>query len=577
MALPPLPFMSGSPAEKQGLNLLEDQKNLLAKISKSIVKSTEETTSLRKDMSDLKKEFKMNMNEFSSLKEFISNMGSKQKIQDKIETTDRIGSSSGGLKGLITRLFTRKADSNNEPSLLQTNLIDEFRIVKQINLRMSEDIKFIKQNYEEKNRAKERTALAEAIANAINSDKGGGFGKWGTVILGGLAALGVTLGSIFVNSIGAVKDVLVKIAEFFPRLLGLTGLGAARSGTPGTPGTPAPDADRKSKPTQKPEPRSSGSWTERLKDFGKGTMEFMKKWGSRLGFGLALGGTAAMAVQPSELGDSSREGYLENLRKRDKEKYDQVMADQRERELRKPEDLTEDALSKGVDMATTKAAFDYIKESSYGKEKGWMGKDYEGDTVAAHEMRMEAVQQYREIMEGSESLNTLNQVELEAKEEYLQHVKTLNEEARKEAEKKEAENKDAEKLNTELKDSSKVLEDFKAQMKALGATLTDNVTADSVMQALKRVGTLKFHDGEINLFDELMDMGPMLNDMLKEGTEQLMDIKEDIMGSASSAPVNIASSTNVSTASAAPINFPVANPENTNRSFGAYLQRTGLA
>lgn len=210
---------------KQVTSKMEEQSESLKSISKILVKNNNE---LKKDIGDLKKEFVLGFTEFSRMRQYFEKMDNA-KPAEKVKERDGNGGSSGILQKLISSL-TRRV-SPNEPKEIELKTLDEIRILKTLTLKTSQDIEFIKSNYEEKTKAKDRNLLATAIASAmdIETDNKKGFLSG---ILGAITGVGAlivgNLGRVFISGLSGISgllkglpDALKLISKVFSPISGL--------------------------------------------------------------------------------------------------------------------------------------------------------------------------------------------------------------------------------------------------------------------------------------------------------------------------------------------------------------------
>lgn len=259
MALPTLLQQTAITNEKEALSLLREQKDIMKKLSDSIISNQREYGSLKKDMVDLKKEFVLGMKGISEISKYFSEMKSDKIKERRMDTKEN--TNTNVFSALISKLVGKKDSiASKDFTELQVKLVEETRILKSIALDNMENIRFIKKSYEDKARAKERKLLAEAIADAIGSDNKGGFLK-GIVgpLLAGFGIALATLGSALVSGIGgAITSALATIGTLLAKNALTPDIDINRR--PGTVAAPVPttgpdvDADRKDGKT-KPKPK----------------------------------------------------------------------------------------------------------------------------------------------------------------------------------------------------------------------------------------------------------------------------------------------------------------------------------
>jgi len=254
-----------SPAEKELLNAvkaqgehLRSQTDVLKKLASSIMDNRREFRSLRKDIGDIKGDIKKEMmsglkGNFSEIKKYFekSNQRDNNRIQNK--ATNKDDSEGGFFKSALGKLFG--------PSKYQQQMMFIAEM-------QGEDIRFIKQNFEEATKNKDRELLAQAIAEKINAAGEGGGSNLGLMALGasllsGLATVLSNLGTMIVeglktlltaalaglaSAVGKLWEVMKEVADWFRRGGSLPGQpGQSGSRSPGMPGpySEFPDATRR--------------------------------------------------------------------------------------------------------------------------------------------------------------------------------------------------------------------------------------------------------------------------------------------------------------------------------------------
>jgi hypothetical protein len=280
MALPTLLQQTAITNEKEALNLLREQKDIMKKLSDSIISNQREYGSLKKDMVDLKKEFVLGMSGISEISKYFAEMKSdkvkERRMESKGNTSTNIFSS------LIAKLVGKKDSVANKDFIeLQTRLLEETKILKSLALDNMENIRFIKKSYEDKEKAKERKLLAEAIAEAIGSDNKGGFlkGIVGPLLAGFGIALATAASAIGSLVSGAITAGLATISS----LLAKNAL------------TPDIDINRRGGPVAAPVPTGPGADVDADKTKGKDKPKTTTKQKISAGAGL-LGRIGAIAL-----------------------------------------------------------------------------------------------------------------------------------------------------------------------------------------------------------------------------------------------------------------------------------------
>jgi len=278
MALPTLLQQTAITNEKEALNLLREQKDIMKKLSDSIISNQREYGSLKKDMVDLKKEFVLGMSGISEISKYFAEMKSDKIKERRMETKENTNTNI--FSSLIAKLVGKKDSVSNKDFIeLQTRLLEETRILKSIALDNMENIRFIKKSYEDKERAKERKLLAEAIAEAISSDNKGGFLKgivgpllagFGIALATAASAIGSLVGGAITAALSTIGALLAKNAL-----------------------TPDIDIDRRRGPVAAPVPGGPGADVDKSK--GKDKPKTTTKQKISAGAGL-LGKIGAVAL-----------------------------------------------------------------------------------------------------------------------------------------------------------------------------------------------------------------------------------------------------------------------------------------
>jgi uncharacterized coiled-coil protein SlyX len=198
---------------------LTAQTKVLQKLSDNIKDQKKEYSKLRDDIKELRKGFYTGDNKgFAEIKKYF------QKTKDtggfvsrsKIGGDDKDKEQKGFFKNAMNKLFG--------PSKYQQKMMDDTAAIAKFTEMSQMDIEFIKKQYEEPERAKERELLAQAIAdkiNSANSSEGGGGFSWlkGILAAGFGAGIGMLMDSLkslfegFISNLGKIMSVLGTIIE----------------------------------------------------------------------------------------------------------------------------------------------------------------------------------------------------------------------------------------------------------------------------------------------------------------------------------------------------------------------------
>ena len=209
---------------------LDAQTRVLHTLSDSIMSfkrdQKKDYNSLRNDIKTMQREFFTgNAKGMSDIKKYFEKTKNNRPETsfNKEKDTDK-----GFFRSAINKLFG--------PSKYQQKMMDEISMVREISEIQATDIGFIKRQYEEGPRARERELLAQAIASKLDLN-GGDSSKGMLGMLGAslISALGGILGGL-----GAV--ITAAIAAGFAILKGLIEALLGSKGLPG--GVPDSDADR---------------------------------------------------------------------------------------------------------------------------------------------------------------------------------------------------------------------------------------------------------------------------------------------------------------------------------------------
>jgi hypothetical protein len=223
---------------------LDAQTRVLHTLSDSIMSfkrdQKKDYNSLRNDIKTMQREFFTgNAKGMSDIKKYFEKTKNNRPETsfNKEKDTDK-----GFFRSAINKLFG--------PSKYQQKMIDEISMLREITEIQATDIGFIKKQYEEGPRARERELLAQAIANKLNLNGGDNNGKGMLGMLGGLvSALGGILGGLGAVITAAIAAGFAILKGLIEALLGAKGLGA---------GLPPDGPDRKDKggrgpiPTEEP-------------------------------------------------------------------------------------------------------------------------------------------------------------------------------------------------------------------------------------------------------------------------------------------------------------------------------------
>lgn len=222
-------------AQTQNLNA---QTRVLHNVSDNIMKQNREFSKLRKDVQELSKSFiQGNSSNFAEIKKYFEKSKTQGKDQPRMNASAQRNKSDeerGFFKGLVGKLFG--------PSKYQQKMMDDTAAILNFNELISADISFIKKQYEDPSRAKERELLAQAIADKINASSGEGGGVGGGLLtaIGGtlLAGIGIALKGVaefivkgFGNLIGPTLSLLAKTLDLIgPTFRLITAISAAIAG-----------------------------------------------------------------------------------------------------------------------------------------------------------------------------------------------------------------------------------------------------------------------------------------------------------------------------------------------------------
>lgn len=224
MALPQNPLSS---SDRQILETIKSQNahldaqtKVLHTLSSSLMSfkrdQKKEYNSLREDIKNMQRDFFTgNAKGMSDIKKYFEKTKNNRPETsfNKDKDTDK-----GFFRTAINKLFG--------PSKYQQKMIDEISLVREITEIQATDIGFIKKQYEEGPRARERELLAQAIASKLDLNGGdsskGMLGMLGAGLISGLGAILGSIGSIITAAIAAGWSLLKGLIE---ALLGSKGFG----------------------------------------------------------------------------------------------------------------------------------------------------------------------------------------------------------------------------------------------------------------------------------------------------------------------------------------------------------------
>lgn len=232
---------------------LQAQTKVLQKLSDNIKDQKKEYSKLRDDIKELRKGFYTGDNKgFEEIKKYFQK--SKEPggftSRSKIGVDDKDKEQKGFFRSAISKLFG--------PSKYQQKMMDDTSEIRRLTETFQEDISFIKREYEEPARARERELLAQAIADKINKNSEGGGGGGGGI----LGALGTAVGflikelaDIFKSVVGnivqgvsnIIRDVIKSVTDVLKELLEWTKIGTrtAQSCCAGKALPGLPEAERR--------------------------------------------------------------------------------------------------------------------------------------------------------------------------------------------------------------------------------------------------------------------------------------------------------------------------------------------
>jgi hypothetical protein len=208
---------------KRVASKMEEQSASLKSITKILVKNNDD---LRKDVTDLRKEFILGTSEFSRMRQYFEKTDNA-KPAEKVKERENRDDSPGILKRLINSL-TRKG-SPNEPREIELKTLEELRLLKTLTDKSARDIEFIRESFTESSKKKDRELLAQAIASKLDMDGGRGGGGFMGGIAAALGILGATLttfGTSIAKLLSDIPSLILRGISTIPSLImaGLAGL-----------------------------------------------------------------------------------------------------------------------------------------------------------------------------------------------------------------------------------------------------------------------------------------------------------------------------------------------------------------
>lgn len=281
---------------------LKDQTKVIHKLSDTIMNSQKDFTELRKDIQEnQRKFFEGDAKGFSEIKKFFEKQkgttgpGSPGFSSNFGKDKDKDTTQQGFVKNTLSKLFG--------PSKYQQKLMEDTAAIRDISELTRIDISFIKKQYEEPARARERELLAKAIAEKMDSGGGGGLlgllggllAGLGAMVGGAIAGLSAIIAAVAPAVIAALTALGIKLADLLGSLLDWSKKGVAsaqscctsrmtdmpdderkrggktgRGGGPGGPALPPPDAKGPALPNdQKRLPGPAGSIPEKTSDINE--------------------------------------------------------------------------------------------------------------------------------------------------------------------------------------------------------------------------------------------------------------------------------------------------------------------
>jgi hypothetical protein len=277
---------------------LKDQTKVLHKLSDAIMNNQNDFAQLRKDIQEnQRKFFEGDTKGFSEIKKFFEKQkgtkgpGSPGFSSNFGKDKDKDSTQQGFVKNTLSKLFG--------PSKYQQKLMEDTAAIRDISELTRIDISFIKKQYEEPARARERELLAKAIADKMDSGGGGLFSLLGgllaglgAVVGGAIAGLSAIIAAVAPAIIAALTALGIKLADILGGLLDWSKKGVAsaqsccsskmtdvpdderkkggKGGRAGGPTLPPPDAKGPALPNdQKRLPGPAGSIPEKTSDINE--------------------------------------------------------------------------------------------------------------------------------------------------------------------------------------------------------------------------------------------------------------------------------------------------------------------
>jgi hypothetical protein len=282
---------------------LKEQTKVLHKLSDAIMNNQNDFTQLRKDIQEnQRKFFEGETKGFSEIKKFFEKQkgktgpGSPGFSSNFGKDKDKDSTQQGFFKNTLGKLFG--------PSKYQQKLMEDTAAIRDISELTRIDISFIKKQYEEPARARERELLAKAIADKMDGGGGGGgllsllgglLSGVGSIIGGAISGLATIIAALAPAVIAALAALGKKLAGVLDSLLDWSKKGVAsaqsccnskgvdmpdderkkggktgKGGKMGAPALPSPDAKGPALPNdQKRLPGPAGSIPEKTSDINE--------------------------------------------------------------------------------------------------------------------------------------------------------------------------------------------------------------------------------------------------------------------------------------------------------------------
>ena len=291
MALPTILQSRDIQNDRQTIDNLRSQTEILQRISNAMFKNNQGQEYLRKDIANLKKQFMEGTDEFRQLKKYFQESKEQMIKVDKAKPSRESGP--GIFKSAIGKLLGIK----QEPAALsevQTRLLEETKFIKNLDMLSLEKLNMIGESFTEDGKAKDRALLAKEIAKEMDGGGGGGFfGTIGKAIIGALGAVATTivtqLGSVFKASILSLASILRELID----AVKMIGVARAIAGT----GVPTPDIDKsdRTKPTTRP---GKSPEVDKPKSNLK-LPSWLGKFAGLLGIGATIAGLEELITNPA--------------------------------------------------------------------------------------------------------------------------------------------------------------------------------------------------------------------------------------------------------------------------------------